>query len=418
MVLAGAGIGNSTSLTDIQKESLSQLNEQMMEQNSINNGLSKMVKNSISNTMAKNASSLQSIIKQTNSIVLSAPPDGCPPLTKIVIRNVKQTNNLQLQAISKSLNDVTVKIQQDIKKDLQDSTEQMSSYANNKSLGSTFGDVVGKGFDALESVSGDVAGVLSNAGGGAGIGNSYNSTRISDEQTDLKNKYGLKETAEVKKEDLEDLSLEDELKAENINNMINEVLQSNGMEFNGVCPTSFEAENIEQLNTANIKIESETINKLSKDIADKYEKNLETIFSKILEQTDDETVGDIAQLGTATALVVSEGGEAGAKIIDSTGDASSKVIDSGLSGISGILGGNFVLYAVIGVVVVALIGALLLMMKPGVVGDIVGAVSGKGGEAPGGDYADDYGDDYGEDYGGQDYGVEPSSSKYFSSYLN
>ena len=192
--------------------------------------------------------------------------------------------------------------------------------------------------------------------------------------------------------------------------MINEVLQSNGMEFNGVCPTSFEAENIEQLNTANIKIESETINKLSKDIADKYEKNLETVFSKMLEQTTDETVGDIAQLGTATALVVSEGGEAGAKIIDSAGDASSKVIDSGLGGISGILGGNFVLYAVIGVVAVALSGALLLMMRPGVAGDIAGAVSGKGNDYGGEDYG-------GEDYGGEDFGGEPYSSKYFSSYL-
>lgn len=410
MVLAGAGIGNSTSLTDIQKESLEQINEQMMEQNMVNNSLSKMVKSAMSSTMAKNASSLQAIVRQTNSIVLSAPPEGCPPLTKIVIRNVKQTNNLQLQAISKSVNDVTIKIQQDIKKSIEDSTEQMASYADNKSLGSTFGDMVGKGFEALESVSGDVASVMANAGGGAGIGNSYDNTRISEDQTVLKNKYGLKEIAEINKEDLEDLSLQDELKAENINNMINEVLQANGMEFNGVCPTSFEMENVEQLNAATMKIESETINKLSKDIADKYEKNLKVVLEKMLEKSTDETSGDIAQLGTATAMVVAEGGEAGAKIIDSAGDAGAKVLDSGLGGIGGILGGNFVMYAVIGVVAVALIAAVLFMIRPSVAGDIAGAVTGKGSDAPGGDF--------GGEYGGEDFGGEPYSSKYFSSYLN
>ena len=130
--------------------------------------------------------------------------------------------------------------------------------------------------------------------------------------------------------------------------IIGEILQSNEIKANALCPANISINDIEQLNVANLNLESEMMTNVSTTIAQKAISNIDKFLSNLQVGQSSEHSGDIQQLGTAV------GG-----VITSTGDA----IGTAATGIGGMLSGP-IKYLVIGIVIIAVIAGIAFMVNP------------------------------------------------------
>jgi len=371
--MAGAGIATDTKLTDKKITTLNNLNEHMFKDTTVSNSITKLVKATIQKTVANNANNLKTMLKQTNTIMVDATglKEGCK-VGDIIIKNIVQRNIANVEVTKKSYNKTMTDIQSDIKRNISDNFIAASKFSDIKSIGTIFGDMADSAINVAGEFSGDVSGVIQNAGGGAGIANDYSNERIRENNTDLVTRGSLTEQAEINREDMEDLSLTDELKTENIEKIVTDILAENGIVFRGLCPTNIEITDIEQINETTLNVESETINEISRTIGDKYVQNLQYVYNKMVDKTTEDTRGDIAQLGVAAAVTISSGGEAMSKTIDSSGkavattiDATGKAVERSFLGLGSLIS-QPVKYFIIGLVIVAVIFALVCLIAPDV----------------------------------------------------
>ena len=361
--LSGVGIANDTNLSDTKKKTLNSLTDHMFKEETVQESINKLIKTTIQKTIANNASNLQAILQQTNTIMIDATglKEGCLVEGPVIVKNVSQRNIGDVKIVKNSYNKTMTDIQSDIKRNINYNFIEASKFSDINRVGSVFGDMAKAAIGVVGEVSGDIAGVLQNAGGGSGIANKYDNKRVNENNKTLVTNGTLEALAEINQEDMEDLSLTDELSLENIETIVTDILAKNGIMFRGLCPTNVEITDIEQINETTLSVESETVNQISRTIGDNYLKNLDYVYNKMLEKTRDETKGDVAQLGVAAAVTISAGGEALSQTIDSTG----KAVERSFLGLGSIVS-QPVKYFIIGLIAVAVIIMVLCIVAPSV----------------------------------------------------
>lgn len=417
-IAGGAGIGNSTNLTDTEKNYLTQVAEQKLGQSQIENSVSSIIAKGMSNAIVNNSNTLKAMLKQENTISLGQTPDiiralqegltpeGKAEVAKVIagcqasidLSNISQVNQAEVNAAAEAKSTVVTDMANAMKSEVSKEMESMQSSMKNENLGSTFqgvADAVGKTFANLGD---NMEAVADGSLGGAGIGNSYNQKKVRESHKEMKNLFNIENLQEVKEEDMKDMSLTNELSNENVNQIIGEVLQANGIKANALCPANITASDIEQLNVADMKIESKTLSEISNKVANNAHTNIDKFLGNLQMQATKTVQGDIQQLGTATAAALVAGGEAVATASEGIG-----------TGLSNFLGGNIVKYAMIGFAVIALIAGIVFIARPDAASSTIKAGLGGPddmgpGMGPGGPGGPGMGPDGPGDFGPGDFG--------------
>jgi len=337
-ILAGAGIGNKTKLSQENVNDIIQKSKELYETGQVNNSVIELVKSTISKTLVANQSNISNVLKAENTIKIGNTQDMTSAdkieLAKICgateynFGKVDQVTSVNYNSANEVKNSTKVDIKEEVEKSVKQSMNSLATEENTSNSGTAFGNIAETVVDGLASVGKEAMGVLKSAGGGAGIGNKFEQKLVNKNMTDISNELTKTNIDTSDFKDMEDMSLEDELSQENITAIVNEVLASNKFEVDDPCISSFNLDEINQFNKVAMKIESKTLNDVSKSIANKYIKNIEFVMDKIESSKTTNNSGDIAALGGAVAGTLTAGGKAISGVVDSAGDATSKVIDS------------------------------------------------------------------------------------------
>lgn len=429
-IAGGAGIANTTKLSDTQKEKLLQVAEQKLTQEQIQNSISKMVMKGMSEALVQNKSEISAMVEQDNKLffgtsadLITAATEGLTPegkaavMTKLVgcpvnirITGVRQTNVSEMRTAVSTKNEIATKLSNEMKKGVKQQMEAMQNSMKNANLGSTFGDVANTIGQTVSDLGKNVETVVDGSLGGAGIANNYDQTKVSEKETELQNLFSIENRQITNQDDQDDVSMNNELNNENVTKIVNEILQANDLKADAICPENIDVSQVEQINMSNLEIQSETMSKISVEIGQKATRNIEKFLTTMQENQETETVGDIQQLGTATAAALVAGGEAVATASEGIG-----------TGLSNFLGGNMIKYIMIGIAVIALIAGFVFIIRPDAASSTIKGVSAdmNRGPPPGYDMGPppDMGQGMGPD-SGYDMGPEPQYNKYLSHYLN
>ena len=295
--------------------------ETQMNQETLNKSMQSTLASLMASTIKKNASNISNMLTQENKINLSNTDpnmsdetkqmmfEKCGPVT-VNITDIVQMNDADLATATKKVSDAKNDLKSEMRNDIASGMEQMSGLANSENIGTTIGEMGKAAFEALGNFGSDVADVFSHAGGGAGIGNKYNENIVREKSKEFNNKYGIDENTSLVNENHNEVDMESKLTDETMENILNEVMQANGIDASVLCATSFNVERVEQLNSANIKVESETINTISNTVGNQFVSNIDTMLESISSKANDTIKGDIAQLGVAADLTIRAGGDA------------------------------------------------------------------------------------------------------------
>ena len=429
-VAGGAGIANASNLSDIQKTKLKQVAEQKLTQEQIQNSVAALVMKGMSEALVQNKSELSAMVEQDNKLffgtskdLLLAATEGlsedgkamviaklatCP--VNIKITGIKQTNVSEMKTAVSTKNEIATKLSNEMKKGVKQQMEAMQNSMKDANLGSTFGDVADTIGQTVSDLGKNVETVLDGSLGGAGIANDYNQQKVSTSETEIQNLFGIENRQILNEEDQDDVSMNNDLNNENVTKIVNEILQANELKADALCPENIDVSQIEQMNMSNLEMQSETMSKISVEIGQKAVRNIEKFLTTLQENQEAETIGDIQQLGTATAAALTAGGDAVATASEGIGN-----------GLSNFLGGNMIKYIMIGIAVIALIAGFVFIIRPDAASSTIKGVSSdmNRGPPPGYDMGPppDMGQGMGPD-SGYDMGPGPQYNKYLSHYLN
>ena len=367
-IAGGAGIGNNTNLTDIQREKYEQYIRSNLSNSQIQNAYRKLVVKGIQSAIVDNENEIKALLRQENVLSLGTPIEQLEILTRglsgealasvsaqlascqanITIRNVKQKNLGSVEAAASSRSTVITNLSNAMKVGIQEQVNNLQQKINEKNQGSTLQGILGTVGDTFSNLGDNLEAVFDGSMGGAGIGNNYNQTKVSEKSNSITQDHNMESALEVNENQMQDMSLANELSQQNVSQIIGEILQSNEIKANALCPANIEITDIEQLNVANLKLESTMMTNISTTIAQNAISNIDKFLSNMQVNQSTEHSGDIQQLGTAA------GG-----VITSAGEAVSNVTDSVLGGLSGPLK-----YLMIGIVIIAVIAGIAVLVNP------------------------------------------------------
>jgi hypothetical protein len=352
-----------TKLVDISKT---------LNQETILNGLSKIVGSSIVKAINKNQSDFSSLIKASNEISLKNVTTG----GDVIIGNAKQETNVKSTLTSESKQKIENKIKDDISNELTDEVKNQAKNAidnvkkdkDTTNEGSKLTDVsnsIGSSFDNFIDKTADVLSVMS--------ANTTKNVTSKDTDDTLRENFQL--NANFKSETNNDVSnaIEKVLSSENIAKTLNDLKTSNTIAAENInAGGSIKIENIDQKvlvdNVAKNLVSQEVLNDISTKMYNLIKKNIENMASSIDSKLSDaektKAVGDIQAFGGAAALVLDSAGGAVASTIDSTGTAAAKTVDSAgtaasktidstgkaVTGVASALAGPIIIIGIIGLI--------------------------------------------------------------------
>lgn len=307
----GFGIANSVSLSAEENNNLKLATEANLSEENINKNMQSLLNETISNTILKNSSNLQTYVEQVNNfnVTFSNNNPNCPPIEKISITGVIQDVNSVTEATNEVQNEVEQKISSDIKNDVRTTVIKLSDMFNSGlDFANSFPEVMKAGFEGVNNMGSDVDSVFSEALAGAGIGNEFSSEKTVNNNTDLKNKLGMKDSDTITDDSESANKIEQSLSIENIQSILTEVVQANNFNINvGQCTKSAVIDDIKQLNKSDMKVVSKTLNTVVTELSNSLTSNVQKIFSKIAEKSTNPRA--VAELALATGMgIVASGG--------------------------------------------------------------------------------------------------------------
>ena len=307
----GFGIGNNVSFSAEENNKLKLATEANLSEENINKNMQSLLNETISNTILKNSSDIQAYVEQVNNFNVSFSSDNpdCPPIEKVSITNVNQTVTNVTEATNNLKNEVEQKISSEIKNDVRTTVIKLSDmFDSGLDFVNSFPEVMEAGFEGAKNMGSSVDTVFSEALAGAGIGNKFESEKTVNNDMELKNKLGMKDSDTITDDTEAANKIEQSLSLENIQTILTEVVQANNFTINvGQCTKSAVIDDIEQLNKNDMKIESSTLNTIVTELSNTLTSNISKIFSKIADKAENHKA--VAELALATGMgIVASGG--------------------------------------------------------------------------------------------------------------
>ena len=380
MVVAGGGFGNSLSMTTVDRNKYKELTSSQLSNTQLINTVSNLIAKTISTTIANNSASIGNIITLNNSINFTGGEDCAPMEGGINISNITQQTRIDSTTTNVSINKIIVEITETINNNiisnLKSITEDNTSNSNQKKASTTFGGMATAVTDGINKVVGDVGSVVDNTGDCVGFGNSCSTTKITETEKELITKYKLDNDFKFSDSVNTEEENNSKLTVENLTQILSQITGSNSLGADGFCPTFIDISDIKQRISVNNIIDNSTITAISSKIASTYINKIDRTISNLSKhKVDKNTIsssGDIGDLGDAVAGVISAGGDAASGVIDSSGNAvasaggavitgagdiassglgaAGSVVSGAISGLSGLLSGNFLIIIIIAAV--------------------------------------------------------------------
>ena len=223
---------------------------------------------------------------------------------------IDQTNRITQESIQNATNELSKSLKVDMETNLinvfQKATDTAGSIAASQSK---MPEMMAMGSAGLKSLTGGAGKVFQGGiGMGMGIGNSTSMDQKLNNDLEFKNEFGITDETIIDDEDIKENDVKESLSTENINDMVNEVLQANGIELSlQQCLSDIKITNIQQLNEANMKVESTTINTVSTEITSKLMTNIKKILQSVATKSPPRSHEKVLQ-ALATGANVAGGG--------------------------------------------------------------------------------------------------------------
>jgi hypothetical protein len=378
-ILAGAGAGNSNSVSSTDINKYKELTSTTLSNSSLIKTVQNLVSSTISSTVVNNSQSIKSLIDAYNSINYVGGKNCKPMSGNINIRNIKQEikiNDTQVnESIINIVSNLTATINTNIVNNIKNITQDSQTKTNSEKVSSSFEGIVSAITDGINKCVDDVAELASGAGGCAGIGNSCSQSTSKETDTKLQTKYGLDNKFSLNKIIEQNNETLSEITQNNVNNIIASISGSNQIGVTGLCPTYIDISNINQKITINNLNKNTSIISIANNVATNYITNIQNIINNMNEHkitdTTIKSTGDIGDLGDALAGVIHAGGNAVSDQIEAVGTASSVVIGKTIDGTSNIVNksvgaaGSVLSGLFLPLIIIGVIGALyMFVIKP------------------------------------------------------
>ena len=311
-----AGIGNSINLSHHEKSNLEAAFTKNLSSENISKNLNKTISDIISSTIVNNRNEIKSYLQAKNKMAFNFgnQPEDCPQPeggNDYEFTGLTQGGEVTQESVIEMENKTNTKIQAEVLESLSNIFVNQDDIFNkiNQSY-DDFQTAMDAGINGIKDMAGDATKVLNTAGmtNYGGFGKSQSASQNINNEVSLKDNLAISDENIIEEEDLRENNVEDILSVENINTMMNQIFLANEIDIQvGQCISGATISNINQLNVADLKMESTMLNTIVNDVGVRMTKSIVKIFEKIDGKSN--APNKVIDLALATgAAIVAKGG--------------------------------------------------------------------------------------------------------------
>jgi hypothetical protein len=329
------GIANRSTNDKINNDLYQEIIDEKLNNESLTETVQNLISETIGATIVNSKTDITSFISANNKFSFIA-KEGCKIKGSFNLTDFTQTNEITSTLINKVKNDAKSKINSNVNNNIVNNLKNISNEVDEKTnsskIGTTFEGMATEVFDGINGAVDVAADTVKAVIGCMGIAETCTTRDTKDLEDILVENYGLDNQFKLNDIINTSDSQVSRISDDTISEIIFELTTGNIDETEGLCPKFVDISNVNQTITIDNIVKSETIVNISQNMAKKFINNLTRLFegmqSHVKKDENTSSNSDIADLGDATAALISAGGEAVSEVIDKTGDAAVKVSDS------------------------------------------------------------------------------------------